>query len=276
MAIIAGGVHFEIPGLASTSFDEDPRLALRHGRNMARRISPLVRGIVLHTTKGIPGGRDRRAQVIRPGFGKPVDAGKRCASSWTSAKNETGAHLVVDFDGHVSCCADLVTASTYHANQTNQATIGIEIYQGSDAELYEGQLDATVLVIDELTRRLGIQRMIPDEYRGALQRFSIVGAAGKDYFGVYGHRDVSNQRDLGDPGDAIFERLERAGYERFNLERYADFDAWGARQRAFQVTPADGVPGPKTVAAMRAAGVPHGVWIRRPGDAVSATRPRVS
>jgi hypothetical protein len=267
MPVIINGQPEEVRGLESISYIEDPRLRLRQGEDMARRVEPLVRGIVLHTSKGIPGGGDQRPQVIRPGIGPSVDAGVRCSRFWSASRANAGAHLVVDFDGAVSCCADLLAEAAYHAGPVNQSTIGIEIYQGSDAELYEEQLDAVVLLVDWLTRRFGIQRQIPDRYRGtAIPRLSIAGAAGKDYFGIYGHRDVSTGRGAGDPGSAVFQKLFRAGYEDWNIGDYEDQAVWKGRQRAHGIAPDDGVPGPKTVAALAAAGFPHGLWTWRPGD----------
>lgn len=267
MPIVIDGRPVEIPGLTSTSYLEVPRLRLRMGEDMARRLEPAVRGIVLHTTKGIPGGKDLRPQVLRPGVGPSVAAGLRCADAWSNSHAGAGAHLVVDFDGHVSCCADLLREAAYHAGPVNQYTVGIEIYQGRGAELYEGQLDALVLLCDFLTRTLGVQRQTPDRYRqGPIPRLSIAGAAGRDFYGIYGHRDVSSNRGFGDPGDHAFAWLIKAGYEDFDIKQYLDARAWGLRQKRHRITPADGIPGPKTVAALLAQGFPHGLWVERPGD----------
>ena len=83
--------------------------------------------------------------------------------------------------------------------------------------------------------------------------------------GVYGHRDCSNNRGRGDPGDAIFEMLMDAGYESFNFEENEDKETWEDRQKKLGLLP-DGVPGPRTARALIEEGYSNGLWISRPGD----------
>lgn len=278
MAIIVDTVEIEIPGIKTISFRQDGRLRLRFGEDSRRRPARDIRGIVLHTTKGIPGGSDMRQQVIRPGFGPSVDAGLRCSRLWSTSRKNAGAHLVVDFDGAVYCCCDVLLEAAFHAGPVNTLTIGIEIYQGSSAELYEGQLDTVVRLVDFLTRYFGIQRQVPERYRGVpLSRFSAGDGnnrAGRDFYGVYGHRDVSADRGRGDPGSEIFLRLIKAGYEGWDLDAREDVAAWRPRQKALGLgLVADGIPGPMTVRALANSGRPHGIWVRRPGDELPITDP---
>jgi len=263
MAIIIDGAREEIPGIRSTCYLDDSSLGLT-AEDCRNRSAVWIRGIVLHTTRGIPGGRDLRPQVILPGIGASSDAGHRVASCWAAAGRAGGAHLVVDYDGQVSCCADLLRTATYHAGAVNNVTIGIEVAQGSRAELYAGQLDLVVQLVDWLTKRFGIQRQIPDGYHGPIERLEL---GARDFVGVFGHRDSSNNRGQGDPGDEIFRLLEAAGYERWDLLQRQDIGAWKSRQHALGIEPADGVPGPMTVVALAAAGHRGGLWVPRPGDA---------
>ena len=48
--------------------------------------------------------------------------------------------------------------------------------------------------------------------------------------GIFGHRDVTTNRGLGDPGDAIFERLASAGYEAVDFAASQDIETWKLRQ----------------------------------------------
>lgn len=266
MAIVIDGQKEEIPGITSVSFVDDPTLAIGDKDCRPRR-GEWIRGIVLHTTKGIPGGTDRRPQRILPGLGSSVDAGHRSANCWASDGRAASAHLIVDFDGTVSCCADLERTIAYHAGPVNKGTIGVEIYQGSNAELYSGQLDVVVLLVDWLTRRFGIQRQMPAGYLGPVERLEL----GADNFvGVFGHRDASGNRGRGDPGDEIFTRLRAAGYEAWDIDSQRDITAWKGRQAELGLSPVDGIPGPKTVMALAAAGHPSGQWVRRPGDGGAA------
>lgn len=266
MGIVIDGRTVEIPGIVSRSYLEIPRwkLSLEDSRLRMGRVT----SIVLHTTKGIPAKRGgpgwkNAPQRILPGLGRSAGAGDRAASCWTDDGRPGGAHLVVDFDGFVSCHADLQGIAAYHAGAANSGSIGLEIYQGRGAELYVGQLEAVVTVVDWLTRRFGIQRAVPSGYIGPVARLE---TGAKDYVGVFGHRDCSANRGPGDPGDEVFNQLRAAGYEAWNIDAQQDILAWKSRQVRLRVV-ADGVPGPKTVAALIKAGYPGGMWIKRPGDA---------
>lgn len=255
-----------VPGRTVTNYTEDPRLALKLPEDGRRRPpGSRVQLIVLHTTKGIPGGKDKRAQVIRPGLGPDLGAEARVARFWSSSDLQSGAHLVVDFDGSIGCLADLADVCAYHAKAMNARSVGIEIYQGSDAELYHGQLEAAADLVDVLTEAFGIQRQIPDRYRGPLARLT---SGGADVWGVVGHRDGDDNRGLGDPGDAIFNVLAERGYDRLNFATDEDRAVWRARQRQLNAEHdaglvVDGIPGPATVAAIAAAtGRPGGIWIQ--------------
>jgi hypothetical protein len=227
-----------------------------------------VRGIVLHTTKGIPGGSDHRAQRILPGMGPEGDDDVRVARFWSTSPKQSGAHLIVDHDGSIVCTADLALERAFHAGPVNDVSIGIEIFQGREAEMYQGQLEAVVRLVDWLTRRFGIQRQMPHRYMGGpLTRLA---AGGRNVVGVYGHRDVTDNRGEGDPGDAIFELLAAAGYETWNFETKEDLEAWKERQMVLSTRGApltvDGIPGAGTRRAIEATGSPHGMWVSRPGD----------
>jgi hypothetical protein len=271
VGITIDGHDEQIHGITTRSFLEDPTLKL--SPEDCRPRSGAITSIVLHTTKGIPGGKDKRRQEIRPGFGAPVGAGARAASCWRDDGRAGGAHLVVDFDGSVTCHADLVRTTAYHAGAANARSIGIEIYQGSRAELYAGQLEVVVALVDWLTLRFGVQRAIPAGYLGGPIARLELGAV--DFSGVFGHRDCSSNRGAGDPGDEVFRLLAAAGYERWDIEARQDVAAWKSRQQQLGLT-ADGVPGPRTRAALAAAGRRGGLWVSRPADVATLDRPLVA
>ena len=256
--IVNGAVEL-VDGLTITNWQDNPALRLKKGEDCgARAASTPLRTIVLHTTKGLPGG------TPLAGFGRAIDAGVRVSRYWSGDGRQAGAHLVIDYDGTVSCVADLQLDCAYHCPKWNTNSIGIELYQGGAGELYEGQLEVCVRVCDWLTRRFGIQRQIPHRYLGPLDRF----LPGDDsVVGVIGHRDAARNRGPGDPGNAVFNRLGLAGYEPVDFDQRLDLDMWRKRQKTLGLPKPDGIPGPVTRVFLERTGKhPHGLWVKRPGD----------
>jgi hypothetical protein len=252
----------EVPGLVVLNPTDDINYALAD-EDYRTRPNTWVRGIVLHTTKGIPGGRDRRKQDIRPGLGPNTRRDERLAKMWALDDRRAGAHLVADHDASWVNTCDLQEHAAFHAGNVNNVTIGIEIYQGSDAEMYEEQLISVVTMVDFLTRTFSIQRQIHWPYkRHAIKRGL---RRGIDMVGIYGHRDCSNNRGRGDPGDTIFEMLTDCGYESFDFGENEDKETWEERQRELDILD-DGIPGPATAAELGGEGYAHGLWVSRPGD----------
>ena len=270
MAVIVNGSPEEIPGLHTVSWLEEPRLRLRSREDFHPRTTRWIRSIILHTTKGLPARAGDPPQQVLTGRGAPVNAGERTALYWSRDGRQAGAHLVVDHDGTVSCCVDLLTEAAYHAGPVNTVSIGIELYQGPQGELYVGQLEAAVALVDWLTQRFGIQRQIPDRYDGGpLRRLEL---GGLDCMGVFGHRDVTSTRGPGDPGSAVFDMLALAGYERYDYRQGADRAAWTRRQAGLGLV-GDGMPGPQTLTRLKATGRPRGMWVPRPGDSAADAPP---
>ncbi len=269
MGVVIRGQVEDVPGVLVRSWLDRSLLRLNMGEDGRPRYTRWVRSIVLHTTKGIPGGRDQRPQQILPGRGNDAQGDIRVALSWARSSRQAGAHLVVDHDGSAACLADLADEVSYHSGEVNEVSIGIEIYQGSDAELYEGQLESVVALVDYLTRRFHIQRQYqwPYHRRPAAR----IASGAQDVVGIFGHRDVTTNRGLGDPGDAIFERLASAGYEAVDFATSQDLETWKLRQQELNRDlnaglRVDGVPGPSTTAAIERSGRGHGLWVSRPGD----------
>ncbi len=271
--LIIGGKEVDVPGVAIRNFKDDPKLALRVGRsdgpNDGRTRTLPVTLVVLHTTKGIPGGTDKREQVILPGLGPDTKAEDRTATYWSTDPTQSGAHIVVDHDGSVACLADLQTVCAFHAGQSdvNNRSVGIEIFQGGNAEMYAEQLDIVRKVVDALTSAFGIQRQIPDYYRRNTPIPRLQKMGGRDLYGVVGHRDVSDQRGKGDPGDSIMDVLAKNDYERFDFFTNKDIEVWKQRQRDIGGIDVDGVPGPQTNAALKKLGYKDGLWALPPSVA---------
>lgn len=274
--LIINGKRVPVPGLDVTNWLDDPAFRLGPG-DMRKRTEHerWVRLVVLHSTLGIPGGTDQRPQVLKPGLGPGGDHAERLVRFWTREARGAGAHLIVDFDGRVFCCADLATEAAYHASHANGVSVGIEITQGhAEAEMYSGQLDAAVLLVDAITALFGIQRMVPaGPYPGPSHRLM---NSVEDVVGVLGHRDISAKRGAGDPGSRVFYRLGAAGYEPVNYDLGEDRERWRLRQRTLEMSNVDGIAGPQTVKAIREANIipglkgPRraGLWVDRPIDSI--------
>ena len=221
-----------------------------------QRSTSWVRQIILHTTKG------NWPQSVLAGRGAGGKA-RFAADMWRGDPTPSGAHIVIDNDGTVACLCDLATTAAFHATVSNAWSIGIELYQEAGNGIHEAVYDAAVKLVPALCRIFGIQFQIPKRpYSGApLHRMT---DGGKLCVGVFGHRDNTERRGRGDPGDEIFARLAKAGAEAFDHDAGEDLAAWKARQAELNQggagLTADGVPGPATVAALRAAGHADGIW----------------
>ena len=200
--IACDGGLIEAHGLDGATWPDDASLALKLGEDGRKRRGTPITHVVLHTTRGIPGGRDQRPQVILPGLGPQGSAAEANARYWSRAKSSAGAHLIVDYDGTLVQTCDLALVATYHAGAINGSSIGIEIVQSANAELYEGQLAATVRLCRWLANYFDLPLTIQFPYRGH----------GPPLAAFVGHRDLTDSRGRGDPGDAICERLIAAGF----------------------------------------------------------------
>lgn len=252
---IIDDVAIEIPGIVARSWRDDVRMRLERP-DRRPRITRWVRSIILHGTNG------DWPQIVHPGEG-PVGMALRTTNAWRSDTRHAGSHLIIDGDGSVWCLADLVREVSYHAKSINEVSIGIELAQSRQVELWQAQLDAAVRVCDALTRLLGIQRQVHTPYRP--HPVDRLARGGVDCVGIFGHRDQSSNRGRGDPGDAVFDELRRAGYEAFDFALETDKVAWKERQQGLGLGQ-DGVPGARTLAKLKQAGYAHGMWVKRPGD----------
>jgi len=218
------------------------------------------RAIVVHSTGGNwpqtvrlgAGRRGHAAQIADMWSGRDRGGGERTCS---------GSHLIVDFDGLTACLADLQYVTSYHATSVNDVTIGIEMCTLPDASIYQATIDATVALCRAICDAMGIPFQInSSHYTGhPIPRLANGGA---DAVGIYGHRDQSEQRGRGDPGDAVYSALIAAGAEPLDFATGQDLDLGRARQQRLNAGGAsltvDGLVGPASVAAARAQG--YGRW----------------
>lgn len=259
---IVSGQEENVEGLTVKNWKDDARLRIKFPEDGTKRTTSWIRSVVLHTTLGIPGGRDQRPQLVLPGLGPSTNAAVNINHFWSTNKAPGGAHLIVDFDGTIFCLADLATEVTYHATTMNHGSIGVEIVQRkADAALYEGQLERVVQLVDWLTARFSIQRQMHWPYASP-RPVARLAAGGKDCVGIFAHFQNTMNRGSGDPGVRIFELLKDGGYESFDFSKNQDKAVWSQRQVALQINN-DGIPGPLTVKELVKAGHANGLWVVR-------------
>ena len=270
--LVVNGDKIEVPGLEGACYLDRPELGFTDKSDYGYRRTSWVRSICIHTRMGIwpqsiaESTKDRHWDEL--GVRRASDDER--TASW---------HVSIDSDGSYVCHLDLAQHKAYHAGQTNEVSIGIEMYQRSDGTVTQETLDSCVKIVDVLTREFGIQRQFVRETvicrrlaRGTegtrrSQKLAYMpdGLEGKNFVGVFGHRNATKNRGRGDPGDKIFEMLEQAGYEGFYVDQDEDISAWAMRQKRMGLTE-DGVPGPATHRKIEDDNQAHGIWIPRPGD----------
>lgn len=268
MSIILNEQKFEIPNIKTVSWldSEAKTLGLKEVSHSNARTS-WVRGIVCHTIHGKLG-------KLLPGIGPDTNIDIVNARYQANTSNAVSWDFTCDLDGTWLIQNDPLKKFTWQATSVNPYTCGFELVQQNNGDLYEGQINKAVEFIDFLTLKLGIQRQIPWDKKNNCPKKGIVNRiagsnAGKDVVGVYGHYMQTTNRGYGDPGPYIFEALKNAGYELFDFDNNDDLAVWKERQiklLKMSAGDADGVPGPKTIAALKSTGYSNGLWVKRPID----------
>lgn len=263
MSIVIGNKKIEIPGLKTVSFLDNIAGVKEINHSSARHES--IHMIVAHTHKGIPG-------KLLPGYGPNSTVDDALIRYQVTTDRLVSWDYTIDKNGDVTAQSDPLKVFSWQATVVNPRALGFEMIQNENGDLYEGEVEKAVLLIDALTALLGVQRQICwDSSKGA-PKTGIVKRlqedAGQNVVGIVGHRNISRDRGPGDPGDHIFAALKAAGYEFFDLDKQEDLKVWKQRQKDLGI-PAencDGIALKGTVAALKAAGHKHGMYISRPID----------
>jgi hypothetical protein len=249
--LLIGGRSVPVEGVQIVNIHDDPRAQFGAGDGRARRDGERIKKVIWHTTKGI------WPQSVTPGAGPP---GKHLdvADFFRRDPDHSAAQISVGRAGEVACLCDLLLTVAFHATINNADAIGIEMYQEADGSIRQTTLSSTILVTRALCLEFGIQYQIPGRaYRRAPMARLVDG--GPNVYGVLGHRDNTHRRGQGDPGDEIFRLAAADGAEPIITDNGLDLHTWAGRQRALGLS-ADGIPGPKTTAALAKRGFPGGIW----------------
>lgn len=212
MSLILNGRREETPFRSLSWWDlPDLRLSTPEDGRL-RPPGTEIRATVWHSTKGWPDRAhpDKAQRAVR-GTG-PGGSARRTFAFWRDSATHAGAHVTVDGDGTVCQGADLLSEMAFHAGdrRVNEVSVGIEVWQGPDGQFWESQLDGVADFGLWLHQRLGLPLRACFGY----PRTGGAPVPGISALrGAYGHRDCSEDRGWGDPGDLVFERLrDRAGF----------------------------------------------------------------
>lgn len=261
MTITINKMDYNIPGLNTLSW-KDGISWIKYITDKSPRIKT-IKNIVLHTNEGL-------VSKLLPGIGPNSTIDETLARYQVNTDRDVSWDYTVDLNGDVICQNDPVIDYSWQAGSINPNSLGIEMVQQNKEGiryLYEEQLKKVVLLIDFLTAALGIQRQIAwDKIKNkpVLTQISRI-INFKDFIGVTGHVQWTKDRGKGDPGEHIFIALKEAGYECFDLSLKEDQEIWKQRQNNLGIE-SDGIPGKKTVDALKSKGYKNGMWVARPID----------
>lgn len=260
--LLVRGQVTPVAGVTIVGPHDAPWNHLSPGDCVARASAAWLRQWFLHKTIA-----DDPEKII-DGVGPPGGA-QRTITNWQTefaAKHRyAGAAVVTGHDGIVACLCDLVLTETFHATVSNAWSVGHETCELVGGGVYRVALNSTVKTCLAGCAATGIQWQMPKlgSYTGHPIPRMIDG--GPDMVGIFGHRDNTEERGRWDPGDAVFQMLSYY-VEQFDYAAGEDKDVWGARQRVLNKQlgsrlTEDGVAGPATTSALRAAGYRQGIWM---------------
>jgi hypothetical protein len=208
MTYVIAGQQFPTP-LDFVCWLDDPKIP--KATDGKPRKSDSAKAIVLHTVHGKVG-------ELKAG-GKPSARAELYARYQAYTAREVSWHFTIDTDGTIIQSADPALWTCWHAGAVNGWTVGIELVQDKDGTLYQDTLDACVTLCELLCGSLGITKQYPATIEGKPSRKLVPRLTGTQgpWSGVFGHRNQTNNRGAGDPGDQVFEALRAAGFQGVHL-----------------------------------------------------------
>lgn len=250
--LLIGGFLHQVPGVTVIGPHEAKWAHLGVGDYRVRHGLPTM--MMLHTTKG-----DAPQHVVDT-IG-PSGRAERTATMWGDDPTYSGANGVTGSDGIAACLLDLVAGEAFHATVSNRYAVGWEVYQEAGGVIHRIAITNTVAICNVVADVLELPRQFHGvPYTGGpLKRFA---DGGRGCYGFFGHRDNTDRRGRGDPGDAMFAALQAAGWEPLDFEHHQDLDVGARRQKKLNAMGAslavDGYFGPSSVREMRRRGFANG------------------
>lgn len=260
MSLLIDGKLVDVPGVKILAPRGEPWNFVKKGQSRTTR--PQLK--ILHkTVADDPEKIDEQPPAAD--YARDWGRARQTIEYWQS-KQLSGTHLVTGHTGDTVCTEDLVRFIGWHANSANNRSWGHEIKEYVGGRVHRAAIEAAVAITLVDTSAIGVQWQCPKRYipNRPFPRFS---NGGVDLIGVFGHRDVTDQRGYHDPGDAVFDMLEAKGFERFDFYAGQDLEVWSARQEwlakeGWYKGPIDGIAGAGTTRALAACGFPDGIYAR--------------
>lgn len=207
--VVYDGALVAFPGFEVRNYMEHPFDAPRVPDGKPRTKPPT--GITLHTVHGKLGG-------LREGS-KASARAEAYAKYQARTPRDVSWHFTIDTDGTIVQSADPVRWLAWHAGHVNGWTVGIELVQEDNGDLYADQLAVTARFVKALCQRLSIPLRFLADATGSPMRTPVKamqsvseGGDAQRWTGVFGHRNVTTNRGPGDPGDLVFLALLAQGF----------------------------------------------------------------
>lgn len=192
------------------------------------------------------------------------------ARDFSKPSRKASAHFVIAPE-YALVLANLVTDRTWTTGGWNPYAIGIEMDERSSGSQCADTIKIAVNLAWWLSEVFDVQPMVAVKPNGTVDLDDIPRFTGTGILTWRGHafhaQQVGGDRGRGDPGPAFAKAFLESGAEGFDARANQDRQVWKDRQRQLGMSPADqdGIPGPRTVAAMRAK-LGRRTWVTRKGS----------
>jgi len=208
--------------------------------------------VCAHTTNGLVG-------PFTDGCAPESQSAYQFAAYQARTNRNVSWDFTVGTDGLIAWQNDPVSFYTWHATSINPRSIGFEMVQPQNNEIRECQIVAATRLTLFLCAALSIQVQTPVlAGRPDARVIPRIAAGGADVVGIVGHRNVTEERGRGDPGDPFFDAVLAQKAAGFDYRSGEDLAFWRAKQAQLGL-PTTGVPLRPEAEALRLRGLPFGM-----------------
>ena len=259
MTVSWNGTAVEVPCVTTRSFLDSrsvPRTpnCYTNNRHAPGQYNPAlvqpITGAVWHTVHGTAKGA-----IAEPSLCLGESSALAYVQDFARTSREASTAFVIARTGTAFSLLDLVTDRGWGSGAWNPFTVQCELDQSVPGDVCLATINAAVDLAWWFCNTFAIQPMLPVNHNGEPFLGDSVRLKGEGARTFRGHFFHANQdvRGQGDPGPELGNFLLGSGFEGYEIESGQDKVAWKERQ-AFLEMPLeerDGIPGPKTIAALQ-------------------------